>query len=489
MSNLFANCTVAVQNIYAEDDSGDEDLPDGGGVIIVKPTMGEEVDPIMTEPPPPGGFPTPGNPTIGFPQPPTRAFVPGGDIIEPDILIANPFIVNEIEGVPTHRIICEPGGIEPVDAISFSWLSDTTNTTLIDYWSSNPNTIPSLVFGAGAYDPPSLVIPSLPQNPDDLAFYQQNSSLWNQTRIAGSFDIRYVYQQPDMSYDVNSPDLARIRVSVYTNFTIDVTDSPTEDPTWEIEYPDSAMALQVPGTTLTHPTTWSISNGTIIPSLLSFSTSIMSGAGIDISITEEGVISVTISPTADIDWSAITNPQNVFFVLGLNAYDSDGNLYATLDNIFFDVTFPDGLFDDPIPEYDTTTPIQIKVNSDTTQDTTISPDFWNPGWSIGHASIYTVGNENNFTPTVTFDGGTPYAWDQYGYYGITSDNSTGEVTFKSLPGVFDVGAMPFGVKILVVSSEAEEYHTFSVVVNNEGSATGSGGVGGGGGGADPGGGY
>ena len=120
------------------------------------------------------------------------------------------------------------------------------------------------------------------------------------------------------------------------------------------------MDLQAPGTTLTTPTTWSISNGTLVPSLLSFSTSVLFGAGIDISLMDGGVISVTISPTADIDWSAITNPQNVFFVLGLNVYDSDGNLYTTLDNIFFDVAFPDGVFDqDPTPEYDTTTPIQM----------------------------------------------------------------------------------------------------------------------------------
>ena len=262
MGNLFANCTVAVENVYVEDGSLDEDIPDGGGVIIVGPVVGAtEVDGISTNPPPPGGFPSPGDPTIGIPQPPTRNFIPNGDPYPPDILVANPFIINEIEGVPTRRIICEPGGTEPVDVISFSWLSDTTNTTLVDYWSSDSNTIPSLVFGTGAYEPPSLVIPVLPYGPDDLAFYEQ-------TRIAGSFDIRYVYQRPDGSYDVNSPDLARIRVSVYTAFTIDVTDTPTGDPTWEIEYPDSDMALQAPGTTITTPSTWSISNGTIFSSML-----------------------------------------------------------------------------------------------------------------------------------------------------------------------------------------------------------------------------
>ena len=52
MGNLFANCTVAVENVYVEDGSLDEDIPDGGGVIIVGPVVGAtEVDGISTNPP------------------------------------------------------------------------------------------------------------------------------------------------------------------------------------------------------------------------------------------------------------------------------------------------------------------------------------------------------------------------------------------------------------------------------------------------------
>lgn len=351
-STSFVDCITAVENFYVEDPSDDEDLPDGGGVVIVGPTVGEEIDPILTDPPPPGGFPQPTYPSIGFPHCPARTFqFPNEGGSPPDVLVASPWVIEEIAGVTTKKIICEPGGTEPVDSITFSWLSDTTNTTLTDYWSNTPDAIPHLDFPAGVGSPPSIVIPELPHSYNDLAFYEEQSSLWNRTRVAGSFDIRYIYQQPDGSYDTNTPDLARIRVSVYTQFNIEVTDAQTEDPTWQIEYPeDAVMDLAVPGTATIHPTTWSISNGTVSPVSLMFvndNNALHSGL-IDLSLgegLESGVVSVNIPPTASVDWNQITNPESVFLRLNLSVADSNGNFFSLLDPIDFDVIFPDGLFD------------------------------------------------------------------------------------------------------------------------------------------------